>query len=409
MEKKDEDCESLEEPAFPSESSEKEVRIQWLHFHVQKLVSLVGERWSDFQNSVKKKKFIWKEIATSLSVDGFNVSGKECDRKWRNLKIRYLALREKQMNGMKPGFRVDYYNSIHSFLKDDPATQAYLQQRCSNSIKIKCQKDVDKDDLSEMANNGTMVWTDRSIDLLIKLLLEFKDWFSDKESDRDDRTLWEAISEQMKLEGHRPGPEECHHKWNSLVSTYKYHKSEAEATGTLPLWPYYTRVRHILNNINVPLEDQESQNSLKRRKKGRTFQAKKPKISHIKQEVDSMDEDVTDRSVEMDTDHPLYISGMEADERAPSSLPSEIQELCVRLDRIEENLGVCRRLERLEEKIDVGREQREIQHQTNTLLNEILSELSRLNRNLSTRQQGPNQESGDLSSGITIVVPDSNT
>ena len=37
-----------------------------------------------------------------------------------------------------------------------------------------------------------MVWTDKSVDLLLKLLLEFKDWFADKEADRDDVALWEV-------------------------------------------------------------------------------------------------------------------------------------------------------------------------------------------------------------------------
>ncbi|XP_068207279.1 uncharacterized protein [Palaemon carinicauda] len=405
MAMKEEESESMEEATFAPETSEKE-KVQWLHVHVEKLVRLIGERWPEFLNGVKKKKFLWRDIAASLSVDGFHVSGKECDRKWRNLKIRYLALREKQMCGLKPGFRVDYYNSIHSFLKDDPTTEKYLQQRCSSNMKIKCQKGVDKEDLSNMSNSRTMIWTDRSINLLIKLLLEFKDWFSDKEVDRDDRTLWEAISEQMKLEGHSPGPEECHSKWNSLVSTYKYHKSEAEATGTLPLWPYYTRVRHILNNVNVPLTDPQLQSSRKRRKEVTVFHAKKNKVLHVKQEADSMDEDVTDRSVEMNHNDLLDESGIVGDTRCSSEIQ---QELCSRLDRIEENLGICRRLDRLEEKIDVGREQREIQNQTNMLLSQVLSELSRLSRNLLVRQQGRSQESSDLTSGITIVVPDSNS
>lgn len=90
-------------------------------------------------------------------------------------------------------------------------------------------------------------------------------------------------------------------------------------------------------------------------------------------------------------------------------LPSEVKEICQRLERIEENMTICHRLDRLEAKLDDVGQQRETQLQTNALLNQILSELSRLSHTLSTRyhHQESGQDPTDLGSGITIVVPHS--
>lgn len=56
----------------------------------------------------------------------------------------------------------------------------------------------------------------------------------------------------MKLEGYQPGPEHCKQKWASLALDFQHHKAEAEATGTVPLWPYYIRVRHVMNLVGLP-------------------------------------------------------------------------------------------------------------------------------------------------------------
>lgn len=43
--------------------------------------------------------------------------------------IRYLAVLEKRLNGEKAAHRIDYFDGIHSFLKDDPGVLTYLEQR----------------------------------------------------------------------------------------------------------------------------------------------------------------------------------------------------------------------------------------------------------------------------------------
>lgn len=91
-----------------------------------------------------------------------------------------------------------------------------------------------------------------------------------------------------------------------------------------------------------------------------------------------------------------------------SLLPSELQEVCDRLDRVEENMAICRRLDQMEARLDDVAQHQQAQNETNILLSQVLSELSRLSHVLTNRYQTQSTtDSTDLSTGITIVVPHS--
>ncbi|XP_053644245.1 uncharacterized protein [Cherax quadricarinatus] len=383
------------------------------------LVTYVGVHWQEFGNGSRKKKFIWKEIASKLAHDGFSVTGDDCDRKWRNLKIRYMAVLEKQLSGEKTGYRIDYFDNIHSFLKDDPDTKAFLEQRRvqQESKDLGNHNDLDEEDFSDITSDGPMEWTDKSVQLLLDLLLEFRDWFTDKDPDRNDSTIWETVSDQMKMEGHQPGPEQCKRKWINLAIGFQHHKAEAEATGSVPLWPYYTRVRHIMNVIGLPTPDIEARNKLKRRIRFPGNSPKKKSQRYFKQEIEDIDDNLLEESIEEAVDKIKPSTSDGAPGRCvrltevPNSviLPGEVKEVCQRLERLEKNVAILHRLDRLEAKLDDATQQQEAQQQTNSLLTQVLSELSRLSRTLSTRysHSGPGQDQTDLGAGITIVVPHS--
>ncbi|XP_063880107.1 uncharacterized protein LOC135111095 isoform X2 [Scylla paramamosain] len=412
---------------FPGllEDPESSRRVHWGHGDVLNLVEKVGEHWQEFCNGVRKKKFIWKDIATEMGQIGFVVSGDECDRKWRNLKIRYLAVLEKQMSGEKSAHRIDYFEKIHAFLSNDPVTLAYLEQR---SIQQKCkiladQKAENEEELPDL-DDGILDWSDRAVQLLLDLLLEFRDWFTDQDNDWDDTTIWETISEQMKLEGHQPSSEQCCRKWASLTMDYQHHKTEAEATGSVPLWPYYTRVRHVLAQVGRPTVskvntsvtlDSGSKKSFKRGMK-RTRSDTKTRTIHIcKREIQDIDNTTEEQTevatayTELGLSREQEVSGRTTTTgTAKDALQSgDIREICQRLENIEENMAICRRLDHLEAQLDAAAEHRRAQQQTNTLLSQVLTELSALRRTLSTRPAHKVQDPTDLSSGITIVVPQS--
>ncbi|XP_071548847.1 uncharacterized protein [Panulirus ornatus] len=400
-------------------SAEREGRIHWGHEDVLNLVAKVGEHWHEFCNGIRKKKFIWKDIAAKLAHEGFAITGDDCDRKWRNLKIRYMAVLEKQLSGEKTSHRIDYFDSIHAFLKDDLDTLAYIEQRRSqqDSKELLCNNGADEENFSDITAEGQMEWTDRSVQLLLELLSEFSDWFTDKETDRDDSTIWETVSEQMKMEGFQPGPEQCRRKWTNLALGFQHHKAEAEATGTVPLWPYYTRVRYVMNLVGIPKKDDPDGNTLKRRIRGTRSSPKKKSQRYFKQEVEDTDEGLLEEPHKeiLEMMEPSTSTGAPGGSMKSSAvtnctiLPHEVQEICQRLEHLEENMAICQRLDRLEAKLDVAAQQHETQLQTNALLTQVLSELSRLSHTLSTRyhHQESGQDSTDLGSGITIVVPHS--
>ncbi|XP_045109033.1 uncharacterized protein LOC123503386 isoform X2 [Portunus trituberculatus] len=411
---------------FPGllEDPESSRRVHWGHGDVLSLVEKVGEHWQEFCNGVRKKKFIWKDIADEMGQNGFVVSGDECDRKWRNLKIRYLAVLEKQMSGEKSAHRIDYFEKIHAFLNNDPVTLAYLEQR---SVQQKCKTSADQNAENEEEepdlDDGILDWSDRAVQLLLDLLLEFRDWFTDQDNNWDDSTIWETISEQMKLEGYQPSSEQCCHKWASLTMEFQHHKTEAEATGSVPLWPYYTRVRHVLAQVGRPTVSKAntsvtlesgSKKSFKRGMKRTRNNTKMKAIPVCKQEI--QDIDIVEEQIEADTAYTELefpkaqkVSGRPTTAGTVKNAlqPGDIREVCQRLENIEENMAICRRLDHLEAQLDGAAEQRRAQQQTNTLLSQVLTELSALRRTLSTRPVHKIQDPTDLSSGITIVVPQS--
>lgn len=69
---------------------DRDGRLYWGHDNVMSLVTKVGEHWEEFRHGIRKKKYIWKEIAEELAHEGFPCTGEDCDRKWRNLKVLIL-------------------------------------------------------------------------------------------------------------------------------------------------------------------------------------------------------------------------------------------------------------------------------------------------------------------------------
>lgn len=132
-----------------------------------------------------------------------------------------------------------------------------------------------------------------------------------------------------------------------------------------------------------------------------------PDMDIVSEELNESISDPVELDLPDNPEHP----GRTATGGAPRDAfqPAELQEVCQRLEKIEENMAVSRRLDSLEAQLDFAAEQRRAQQQTNSLLNQVLSELSALRRTLSAQntQKMGSQDPADLASGITIVVPHS--
>lgn len=66
--------------------------FHWGRRQVHALISKVEDFFEDFYDGTKKKKMIWNAVAEKMREDGFNCTGNDCDKKWRNLKVMLLWL-----------------------------------------------------------------------------------------------------------------------------------------------------------------------------------------------------------------------------------------------------------------------------------------------------------------------------
>ncbi|CAL4143209.1 unnamed protein product, partial [Meganyctiphanes norvegica] len=217
-----------------SEDSGGGSRVHWGNSEVSALIAQVSSHWEDLQGGNRLKKSIWKSIAANICKEGFVVNQLDCDRKWRNLKIRYMTILAKQQHSgdNRLNTRIEYFNDIDSFLRDDPETQQIIQSKVSAhryhqhqySETHQNQKGNRIAPASGNDNNSedTFQWADAAINQLLDLLVEFRDWFRDDTS--DERSMWQTVNDQMQVEGHETDPDQCKRKWHSLIQQYDYHR-----------------------------------------------------------------------------------------------------------------------------------------------------------------------------------------
>ncbi|XP_053630635.2 uncharacterized protein [Cherax quadricarinatus] len=339
--------------------------FQWNRQKVHALISKVEEFFEDFYDPSKKKKSIWSNVAQRMQEEGYNCTGSECDKKWRNLKATYVKVLQKQIHGDN-SYRFEYFDALHHILgkEIDPlgmrdqvktsGTAASLNDRASPTHYT---------DLTAGADD--FVWTDSIVHLLLDFIQERRDAFNSPSSRVDD--VWEEIAQQMALEGHDVHSAQCQHKWFLLQKDFQYHQAEADATGSVSLWSFYTRVRDMKNTINIS-----------------TNVAKECKLL------------LGDSSVPGPTRS--WDTGRQPGSKTPvkggEHRAAQNRSILDRVQQLEVNLGIDRRLQQLESRIESNNQQRNTHRQTNNVLKQILSELRRINNIL--EQQASSQTNQEV-------------
>ncbi|XP_037788329.1 uncharacterized protein LOC119583743 [Penaeus monodon] len=79
---------SLPAPAVAPLQPEADPEFHWGRRQILSLIAKVEDFFEDFYDGTKKKKMIWKAVAERMRGEGHNCTGAECDKKWRNLKVR---------------------------------------------------------------------------------------------------------------------------------------------------------------------------------------------------------------------------------------------------------------------------------------------------------------------------------
>ena len=85
--------------------------VQWGSEQVLSLISHVGEFFEEFYSGTKRKKVIWQEIAEKMQEEGYNFTGNDCDKKWRNLKVS-CNLETKYSLSLSLSFFLSFFLSV---------------------------------------------------------------------------------------------------------------------------------------------------------------------------------------------------------------------------------------------------------------------------------------------------------
>ncbi|MPC21530.1 hypothetical protein E2C01_014518 [Portunus trituberculatus] len=161
--------------------------------------------------------------------------------------------------------------------------------------------------------------------------------------------VYQDIALQLSQVGSEVNSEQCQRKWLSLEESLRMHQAQAEATGVLPLWAFYTRTREVASAVNVRTIVQRSRTA-------RTTTQEEPRQP----------------------------------QRSPSKSPKKTclgKSVLARVKHIESTLTVKKRLERLEARVEASRQQKEATRKTNVLLVQVLAELRRINSTLKEEEE----------------------
>ncbi|KAG7164136.1 putative Myb/SANT-like DNA-binding domain-containing protein 25 [Homarus americanus] len=299
-----------------------ETEFHWGRRQVHALIGKVEEFFEDFYDGTKKKKFIWNAVAERMQEEGHNCTGSECDKKWRNLKGTYVKVLQKQIHG-DSSYRFEYFDALHHILgkEIDPLgmrEQAMTRVAPSPSDKM-----------------SSTEYQDLTFDIL------------------------QEIAQQMAYEGQEVQSEQCQSKWLNLQEGFQHHQAKAEATGSVSLWTFFTRVRDVVNSLNVVTDSH-----------------RKPVLG-------------PGGALGPTKGRHRGITGTRRSTKGGENLGNGDNSILDRVRQLETSLTINRRLQHLESKVESGRWQSDAYKQTNNVLSQILSELRRINNFL---EQDQNQQ-----------------
>ncbi|XP_045592900.1 uncharacterized protein [Procambarus clarkii] len=329
--------------------------FHWGRRQVHTLISKVEEFFEDFYDGTKKKKFIWNAVAKRMQEEGFNCTGSECDKKWRNLKGTYVKVLQKQIHGDN-SYRFEYFDSLHHILGKEIDPLGMREQAMTSGAVPQPENKMMPMDYNDLVVDEGFVWTNLAVHLLLDLIQEHRDDFLSPSTYIDE--IWEEVAQQMTLEGHAVHSKQCQHKWLNLQEGLRFYQMEAETTGSISLWAFYTRVRDIVNSMNVatnvPIDCKPVLESGGTLGLTRNLGRGRPETRRVV--------------------------------RAGKDLGGQDRSILDRVQELEASLSIDRRLEHLESRAESDRMQRDAYKQTNVVLKQILSELRRINSILEEEQ-----------------------
>ncbi|RXG60916.1 hypothetical protein Avbf_02906 [Armadillidium vulgare] len=223
-------------------ASDEEGSGRWPPEAIDSLIKHTKVYWKDLQDGLRKKKDIWEDICMAMVSEGHIVTSSECNKKFRNMKLRYFYVLERTLLGDSSNIRIEYFDDLDEMLANDPETISYLERNLKSQIDGDLSEEgtiVMEEPCIDNFVDDDSVWSDAAVHLLL---------------DYPQRNL----REQMHQHGYMFDENQCRKKWHSMVKKFNECKFVVDTTGVLPIWPYFTRVRHILKIVKIPTQNADN-------------------------------------------------------------------------------------------------------------------------------------------------------
>lgn len=93
-------------------------RIQWTDAMVKLLLTEINNHVEFVTSPLNKQ--IWRDIAASINIHGYNLSAEHCNIKWNGMKKKYKTLKDAKNKTGAARQRWEYYDIINDMLVKKP-------------------------------------------------------------------------------------------------------------------------------------------------------------------------------------------------------------------------------------------------------------------------------------------------
>lgn len=206
-------------------------KIVWSREKTDALICIYRDHIEEFRNPFKRQKFLWENVANKMKICGFkNVTGNNCDRKWRNLKSTFKKIYYDTERTEESKLQWDFYNDLVVLFTKDFRKEMGVERKSRtivpaveievNFSAIKNEPELDEEYLDDYFQD----MNENEVELLAEMELE-EEYLNEEE----------LVAEGEVVEEH---DQQFHIQYNEEVATTDVVVEECkdQSADPVPLW-----------------------------------------------------------------------------------------------------------------------------------------------------------------------------